>query len=120
MSTDEFTDAVIAVIADNEEIIITVLVAAHQSLAVFLGTTQAEHIRFDAYIAEIFLGCGPEIEIRIFHENAIPAAVIVHDAMIIRNAIPSAGVLLEFLLIENLTRLRSRDYRGGRRTGGEN
>lgn len=121
LPADKFSDGVIAIVADDKEIIITALIAAHQSGAILSGTVQAERVHFDSYIAKILFRRGPQVEIGLLHEHPIPAAVIVHDAVFVGNTVPAGGVVLEFILVENFARVGSWDHGSLRcRTGGEN
>ncbi len=114
LASDEFADGIEAIVRDDEEIIIAVLVAAHHAGAILLGPVEFCHIRFDARIAQIHFRRGPEIHLRLEDQHTVSALIVIHDAHVIGEAIPSAGVVLEFILQEDGAGRRQRGYGGWR------
>ncbi|MCK7526861.1 MAG: hypothetical protein MZV64_59310 [Ignavibacteriales bacterium] len=121
LTVHKFADGVEPVVGDDEKIVIPVLIAAHETGAVLVRTIQFGHVRFDAHVAEVARRRGPEVHLPAAHEDAIPAAVIVHDAAVVEHAVPAGGVVGKVLLIQNIARCAGLDgfRRPGRQAGGE-
>ena len=113
VASDEFADGIKAIAADDEEIVISILIAAHQTGTVLVRTAQFCHVGFDSYIAEILFRRGPEIETRLLDQDPVAALIVIHDAVDVGDAVPASRVIIKLLLIEDITRVRRRCRKDG-------
>ena len=88
----QFADTIIAITADDEEIIVPrIPVTTEQAEAVLERPADHVHVRFDAHIAEVQPRRGPEIVIGGIHPDAETAAEVIHRAAGADRPRPAAG-----------------------------